>query len=266
MKLLKSVLALMLLFLTGCEMDHGIEPIRSNVQGVVKFTGEWPGTASEVRLVAATKFPPAGVGDLIIGETIPANQPEVPYTFYLKPGNYGVFGVAWREAGSTWDIASICGLYFSGPDSLMPGELVLSEPDAEIKGIDLVVNRSKAKKVTRAKINGTVRFAGTWPDSISEVRVIASAAPFTIFPSLKLPTLLDLSFSGTIPAYVDSANYSISAFPANYYATGIIFFRQNSSLSSDDLMYSLERGGMDFTEYTVQTDSIVNGPDFTISF
>jgi hypothetical protein len=262
----KLLFGFVLLFLAGCEMDHGIEPIRSNVQGVVKFTGEWPGTAAEVRLVAATQFPPASIGDLIIGETIPANLPEVAYTFYLKPGNYGVFGIAWREQGGTWDIASICGLYFSGTDSLTPGEIVLSGSSAEIKGIDIRVNRSKARKVTQSRIHGKLRFSGAWPDSISEIRVIASAAPFSIFPSLKLPTLLDLSFSGQIAAYVDSADYSISAFPANYYATGIIFFRQNHSLSSDDLMFSLQKGGMNFTRYEVLADSSVHGPDFKISF
>lgn len=262
----KFIAGLLLLVLTGCEMDHGIEPIRSNVQGVVKFTGEWPGTAAEVRLVAATQFPPASIGDLIIGETIPANLPEVPYTFYLKPGDYGVFGVAWREQGGTWDIASICGLYFAGTDSLTPGDLVLTTPSSEIKGINIQVNRSKAKKVTQSRIHGKIRFTGTWPDSISEVRVIAAAAPFTIFPALKLPTLLDLSFSGQIPANVDSADYVISAFPAKYYATGIIFFRKNSSLSADDLMYSLQKGGINFTPYDVLADSVVHGPDFKFKF
>jgi len=260
--------SLIFVFYIACEMDHGIEPIRSGLQGVITYSGEWPGTAAEVRIVAAMQFPPSSVGDLILGESIPTDVNSFEYNFYLKPGTYNVIGVAWREQGSTWDIMSVCGLYFSGTDSLVPGQVAIASDTSIMKGINISVNRSKARRVTNSKITGAINFEGTWPDSISEVRVIASSAPASnIFALLqKTPTLLDLSFGDKIELYSESATYSINASPMTYYATGVIFFRTNQSLSGSDLAFSLQVGGLNVSQYDVLPDSTVAGPDFNIKF
>ncbi len=265
-KLKKAIVitSLISLVLLSCSSDHGLEPIRSNVQGTITYSGEWPAPAAEVRLVTATKFPPSGVGDLIIGESIPLTGDSYDYNFYLKPGTYDLIGVAWREQNSIWDIISICGIYFSGDDSLAPGEIVIPSDTSQINNIDIFVNRAKARKVTNTKIKGSVKFEGAWPDSILEVRVIATTK-FKFSP-LTLPTLLDLSFSNSISAGVDSSEYTISAFPATYVATAVIFFKSGQSLSFDDILFSLNSGGLNTTTFTTIEDSTTVGPDFHIKF
>jgi hypothetical protein len=113
---------------------------------------------------------------------------------------------------------------------------------------------------------GTIKFQGTWPDSIENAYVVASTRRLSLFPSLKLPTLLDLSFSGRIDPPTDSLQYSINAFSGTYYTTGVIFFRKNASLSSDDIFYSGRVGGLNFNVYQVLPDSATPGPAFQIKF
>lgn len=261
---LQLYLILFLFILLNCNTDHGIEPIRSNIQGVITYSGDWPAPPVEVRLVAATKFPPSGIVDLIIGESIPLSGSSYNYIFYLNPGTYKVVGVAWREQDSVWDIMSICGLYFSGTDSLAPGEVIIPTDKSQLEGIDIFVNRNNAKRVTNTKIKGSINFTGTWPDSIEDIRVIATTK-FSLIPSI-LPTLLDISFSNSITTGVDSTDYMINAFPGTYAATGVIFFKTNQSLSIEDILYSLSIGGLDLTQYEVVEDNMTTGPIFNIKF
>jgi len=258
------ITSLFLLLLFSCSSDHGLEPIRSNIQGTITYSGEWPAPAAEVRLVMATKFPPSGVGDLIIGESIPLTGDSYDYNFYIKPDAYDLIGVAWREQNSIWDIISICGIYFSGEDSLAPGEIVIPTDTSQVSNINIFVNRSKARKVTDTKIKGSVKFEGAWPDSISDVRVIATTK-FKFFP-MTLPTLLDLSFSNSINAGVDSSEYIINAFPTTYVATAVVFFKSGQSLSLDDILFSLNSGGLYAMPITTIEDSTTAGPDFHIRF
>ena len=261
-----STLLIILLVLISCDIDRGLEPVRSSIEGTLTYSGEWPGTPTEVRLVAADKFPPASIEDLIIGESIPINGSSYNYNFYLNPGEYNVLGVAWREEGSIWDILSICGLYFIGTDSLSPGKVTIETDTSTVKNIDIHVNRSNAKRITDAKITGSIKFNGAWPDSVFEARVIATTKFSFNLVNPVLPTLLDLSFSGAIPIGSDSTAYSINAYSGEYLATGILFFREGQTLSLADILYSATIGALDLTPYEVEDDAIVKGPDFTVNF
>lgn len=248
----------------NCDDDHGLEPIRSNIHGVITYSGDWPTPPAEVRLVAATAFPPSAISDLIIGEPVPLTGDSYEYFFYLKPGTYKLVGIAWRAENSTWDIMSICGLYFEGENKLSPGEIVIATDTSQVKNINIFVDRAKAKKITNTKITGKIKFEGAWPDSIIDVRVIATDH-LTIIP-LSLPSLLDISFSDGIEVGADSVDYVIKAFPTTYVATGVIFFKSGQTLSENDLFYSLNIGGLSLTPYTIEEDSTIHGPDFSIKF
>lgn len=264
MKRIFFVIPFLFLYLS-CNIDHGLEPIRSGIQGVITYAGEWPAPPAEVRLVAATKFPPSGISDLIIGEQIPLNGSSYNYIFYLKPDTFKILGVAWREQDSIWDLVSIAGLYFSGSDSLSPGEIIVKTDTSLVTGINIFVNRANAKKVTDSKIIGPIDFQGEWPTDIQEVRVIATTK-FTLVPSIILPSLLDLSFSQSIPIGIKSTTYTINAFPGSYVATGVIFFRTGQSLSLEDIVYTLGVGGLNISQYEVLEDSTVSGPALHIKF
>jgi hypothetical protein len=247
----------------GPDFNIKIGPITSGIKGTIQFSGVWPAQPAEVRLISATKFPPA-FEDLNIGESLPVEGSSYDYTYNLRAGTYKIVGVAWRAENSTWDILSICGIYFAGKDSLAPGEIVIPDDVTKIENINIKVNRSKAHKITNTKIVGAVQFEGTWPSDFTEARVIATTK-FSIFPTV-LPTLLDLSFSDGIAFGTKTANYTIKAFPGTYAATGVVFFRTGQTLSVNDIFYSIQVGGLDDTKYTVPEDSTVAGPEFKIKF
>ncbi|OQX87279.1 hypothetical protein B6D60_04185, partial [candidate division KSB1 bacterium 4484_87] len=163
-----------------------------------------------------------------------------------------------RETNSTWAITSICGLYYAGTDSLTPGEIVLESDTSVARNINIFVNRAQAHRVTNSKIIGSIKFEGAWPNSVLDVRVIATTK-FSLFP-VQFPTLLDISFSNGIPAGSDSAQYVIDAFPAHYVATAVLLFKANDSFSLNSII------ALDQTPYTVSEDSTVVGPDFLIKF
>jgi hypothetical protein len=247
----------------GPNFDVKLGSVTSAVKGTINFIGTWPATAEEVRLITATTYPPA-IEELIIGEEISPDVSSHKYTFYLEPNTYKLMGVAWRAEGTEWDIMSICGAYFAGEDSLAPSDIIIPNEDSNIENINIVVNRSKARKVSETYIQGNVQFNGTWPEQFTEARVVATTK-FQIFPT-ELPTMLDLAFSPTIEIGSTSVDYNIKAFPGTFAAIGVIFLNESQTLTIHDILYSLDVGGLSIEPFEVMENTTVNGPDFTIEF
>jgi hypothetical protein len=247
----------------GPNFEVSLGSVTSAVKGTINFTGSWPAEAEEVRLITATTYPPA-IEELIIGEEISPDVSSHKYTFYLEPDTYKLMGVAWRAKGTEWDIMSICGAYFAGEDSLAPSDVVIPDENSIIEDINIVVNRSKARKVSETYIQGSVDFNGAWPEQFTEARVVATTK-FQIFPT-ELPTMLDLAFSPTIEVGSTSVDYNIKAFPGTFAAIGVIFLNEEQTLTIDDILYSLDVGGLSIEPFDVAENATVNGPDFTIEF
>ncbi len=253
-------LLILIILMMACETDHGIEPLNSAIEGTITFTGAWPTEPAEVRLVTATKFPPTDITDLDIGEKIPTDVNRYDYTYYLQTGTYKMVGIIWRTADNGWDFSSICGVYFTEGDSLLPGEVTINSPEARTRNINISVNRSKAREVTDARIVGNIQFEGAWPDSFSSAMIVAA----TRNPLTESFTLLDLNIGSIIPKGTVSMDYSIAASPLTYRAVGILFFRENEPLSIDDLYYSQNVGAMIVQDIPVSDNETVQGPDFNI--
>ncbi len=247
----------------GPDFDIKFTVANSGIKGTVIFTGSWPAPPAEVRLVATETFPPS-LDDLIIGESLPANQQSANYFFHLAPGSYKVVGVAWRAESQSWALTSICGAYFAGEDSLSPTEVVIPSEDSVIENVNMKVNRTKAREVTDTKIAGSIEFQGEWPSDIIEARVIATTK-FNIFPT-ELPTMLDLGFSDGIEPGTAQVDYLIQAFPGTFVATGVLFFREGQKLTMNDIFYSLDVNGLDLSQYKVERNKTADGPDFVIQF
>jgi hypothetical protein len=247
----------------GPNFDVKLGSVTSAVKGTINFTGSWPAEADEVRLITATTYPPA-IDELIIGEEISPDVSTHKYTFYLEPNTYKLMGVAWRAKGTEWDIMSICGAYFAGEDSLAPSDVIIPNEESIIENINIVVNRSKARKVSETYIQGSVEFNGTWPEEFTEARVVATTK-FQIFPT-ELPTMLDLAFSTPIDTGSTSVDYNIKAFPGTFAAIGVIFLNEEQTLTIDDILYSLDVGGLSIEPFAVAENSTVDGPDFIIDF
>ena len=95
MKLISYSTIILLLFVY-CNVDHGLEPVRSAITGEITFTGEWPEEPLEVRIITSVEFPPSDFNEIIIGEPIPTNVSSYKYTQYLKAGIYKVL-IPWLE-------------------------------------------------------------------------------------------------------------------------------------------------------------------------
>ncbi|MBN1560881.1 hypothetical protein JW998_11565 [candidate division KSB1 bacterium] len=248
---------------TGPDFSMRLGSITSGIQGTVSFLGSWPAAAAEVRLITATVFPPA-IEELIIGEEISPSATNHKYTFYLNPATYKVVGVVWRAEGTSWDLMSICGAYFAGDDSLAPSKVVVPNEETIVRDVNIVVRRSRARKITDTFIEGNILFNGTWPAGCTEARVIATTK-FQIHPTI-LPTMLDLAFSDPIPAGTTAANYRMRAFPGTFAAMGVIFLKGDEQLTIADILYSLDVGGLNLEPFVVAENQVVAGRDFNIQF
>ncbi len=242
-----------LLCLLYCKMNHGLEPIRSGISGTIKYIGKWPQNTAEVRIVAATKFPPSDLNDLIIGDILPIGGDSTLYTFYLDPGDYYV-GLVWRERDAAWGIQSIFGIYTPSDNALSPGQITIPDDKTIVTGKDIVADFAYARRASQSSISGKVTFINDWPEQAENFMIIAS----TQFPP---GSLLDMTFSSLQPAYVDSANYSISAAPDTYRVVAVVIKKIDQPWALENVV------GLLLKDIIVPTDSSeVTGNDFTVFF
>ncbi|MDZ7334034.1 MAG: hypothetical protein ONB33_04715 [candidate division KSB1 bacterium] len=245
--------ALLALWVAGCSLDHGLEPIRSGIQGTIKYIGKWPQNTAEVRIVAATKFPPTDINDLIIGDILPIGGDSTIYTFYLAPGDYYV-GLVWRERNAAWGIQSIFGIYTEPGNAFAPASIHVPDDRTIVTGKDIIADFAYARKATNSSISGTIKFLGQWPAGSENCMVIAT----TKFPPA---TLLDLAFSGLQPANVDSLNYFIPASPGLYRAVGVVIKKVNQPWALENVV------GLLLKDIVVATDSSqVTNVNFVVYF
>ncbi|UCE07337.1 MAG: hypothetical protein JSW07_04705, partial [bacterium] len=207
---------------------HGLEPIRSGISGTIKYIGKWPANTAEVRIVAATKFPPTDINDLIIGDILPLGGDSTDYSFYLEPGDY-YLGIVWREREAPWGIQSIFGIYTAPDNAFTPAVITVPDDTTMVTGKDIIADFSYAKKASNSSISGTITFIGNWPENVENVMVIGS----TQFPP---ESLLDFAFSSLLPAYVDSADYFIQAVPDTYKAIGAIIKIADQSWALENII------------------------------
>ena len=267
--------ALLALFLgcnsgTGPENGNGSDTttITHGVTGTITFTGQWPANAAELRMITSKVYPPV-MANIIYGDSIPMDTSAYTYEWELDPGTYKLVGIAWRNEGADWNFPSICSFYFTGTtqeDSLAPAPITIANDSDVVKRVSMKVDRSKARIVSAAKIIGSITLIGDWPDSVTEARVIATTR-FDL-NTLDLPTLNDLALDDeSIPKGATTFDYDIPAFPGNFLATFVIFFKAERKISVADVLWSNDHGGLDIdTKYTVALDQTVEGPDFTITF
>ena len=226
-----SLILLVLSLFLSCEFDRGLEPLRSRISGVITFSGDWPAEPEEVRIIAATKFPPSDISELVLGETLPHDADTYSYKNYMEKGTYKILGVAWREKGGSWGLTSVCGLYFSETESLFPGEVVIPSEAAMVENINIHVDRSSARRTPSSQITGTVNFDGAWPEEFTGAIVVASSKD----PLSESFSILDFIYSLVIPEDTPSYQYNIEAPMGTYKAVGVLFFKGDTPLSLEDL-------------------------------
>jgi hypothetical protein len=206
-----------ILFSAACEIDHGLEPIRSKIGGVVHFYGDHnPNTTDEVRVAVIKKFPPQNITELMFsdiifgnGDTLPADR---PWEIYLSPGSYEIVAVIWKEHNASWNISDIVGMYggiFIG-DQLIPPfpfpKIVVPNAESVVDTLNIQANLNRVNR--DATVEGTVTFVGTWPSNTGVVGIGAftdGPQQGNVIDYLVKNVALDYS----VPISVDRADYRL---------------------------------------------------------
>ncbi|MCR4439694.1 MAG: hypothetical protein QHJ34_10005 [bacterium] len=226
MKRIAIALAAAFLLVLSCEIDKGLAPITSGIRGTIAFRGAWPANTEQVLVVASTDFPPQGISQLDMGEPLPMGVDSAQYTIYLPPGLYRAVAIVWKEKGYEWNVNNIIGVYFAGKDSLSPGQVEVPKGTV-VQGVNMTADFRRARPHFESSINGTLHIHGAWPARAQNLFVVASLSPLA-FP--KLPSLLDLYISGSLPIGGDSVGYSISAPPDTYWFLAAILLEEGAPI------------------------------------
>jgi hypothetical protein len=216
-RIFKSCLIGLLLLYAACEIDHGLEPIRSKIGGKVFFYGDRnPDTTDEVRVAVIKKFPPQDITELMFSDIIFGNQDTLPvvrpWEIYLPPDTYEIVAVIWKENNSSWNISDIVGMYggiFIG-DQLLPPlsfpQIVIPSSNSFIDTLNIQANLNRVNR--DATIEGTVTFIGTWPSNTGVVGIGAFydiPQKDNVVDYLRKNVALDYS----VPTSVDRADYRL---------------------------------------------------------
>ncbi len=135
-----------LLFLTQCEIDHGLGVSTSRIRGhvVLPDMSLRPDYFESVRIVALTKTLDAediSLSDVVISNSsVDLSDPRPAYDLPAPLSKYEFVGAVWKKKDEAWDYTRIFGFYGFDPDSFKftvePIYLTKEHPIAE--GIDIV--------------------------------------------------------------------------------------------------------------------------------
>lgn len=214
-----ALIILLLLTFISCRIEHGLEPIRSKIEGTIIFEGPWPRVAEEVRVAASPSFPPEDPLEMILSDPLPVEidtivnpstldttlvADSVNFVLFLPPGDYHIL-VLWKKKGSPWDVSSILGVYTSPSDTTKPAVVKVS---TSVQGVDIKVS------FPGSNITGTITFLGEWPPSTEWVRVVVYKRIPVELIDYYPPNLS--AFSDPIPIGVSSYDYTLPIAAGTY--------------------------------------------------
>jgi hypothetical protein len=260
--LLNSFYLLILFAGIQCSIDRGLAPTKSGISGTVTFDKEWPAMTDQVMVVAATRFPPVGINDIIMSEPLPILTDSAEYVIWASPTTFEAVGVVWKEKNQPWDVTNIIGIYFPTDNHFSPGKITIPDKSTLVNNIDIHADLSKARRKVDSAIQGMLKVNGSWPVGATQVLVVASP---TILPT----SLLDVVFGVPIAAGFDSSAFSLSVQPGTYRLIGALLIEENKSIGVESIKAIYKKKPTDFlpTSVVVPTDTtVVRGIQLTLDF
>ncbi len=261
-----SLLLLMpVLLLCFCDTDPGLEPTQSGFKGKITFKKQWPENTDQVLVVAATKFPPSNISEIVLGDPLPLGIDSTEYIIYTPPADFAAVGVVWKEKDQPWDVTNIIGIYFPGADQFNPGSVTIPDKKTIIDQINITADLSKARRAVNSAIKGKIRAYGAWPKGAATVLLAAS----TSFPP---DSLLNITFSSPITAGFDSTTYAMSLQPGKYKMIGALVMVEGEPIGFSSLkgFYSVYNEALQnwiMKGVTIESDTaVLNNIDIRIVF
>lgn len=203
-----GLFTIVLLLWLGCEIDHGLYPIRYAIKGKVIFLkGEPPANTDRVEVFALKEFPPKDPQNfLYLGQSGPLDYKrgnEIEYEIQVSRTTYQLIGVLWKEKGQDWSLTGLLGFYTGGFQSIFPDSVVITKEHPEAENVNIYANWEVVSK--DATISGNIYYAGTWPDDTQLVLLaIYPKKPVTEFQYLMFE---NVDYSQ--PIEVESSSYRL---------------------------------------------------------
>lgn len=249
-KFIRLIAAPLICLTLACTFNGGIEPTRSGFGGTITFIGEKPDQTDQVIVVAATKFPPSNITEIVQGEPLPLDSDSVQYEIWTPPADFAAVGVVWKQKDQPWDVTNIIGIYFPTENKFSPGVVSIKDRNSFVTSIDIKADYSKAKFKVDSFIHGTLKVNGEWPANASSILVVASQ-------SLTPQGLLDVSFGQPIAAGFESVQYSLNLQPGTYRLIGCLLLQEGEPIGFQSIKGIYYKRPTDFLpgSVTVPTDT-----------
>lgn len=245
-----------------CGQERGLEPTRSGLSGTVFFNKTWPEATDEVMVVAALKFPPTTITEIVTSEPLPNFVDKADFIIWTPPQTFAAVGVVWKEKNQPWDVTNIIGIYFPTDNHFAPGSVAIPDKNTLVEGIEIQADLSKARLRVSSGIEGTLQATGVWPAEATQVLMIAS-------PSILPTSLLDIAFGIPIPAGFDSTHYSLTLQPGVYRLIGALLIEENKPIGIESIKAIYKKKPTDFLPGSVAlpTDTtLVTNVNLTLEF
>jgi hypothetical protein len=259
------------LLLTGCDYDHGMDPVPTRIQGEIVFANTpVPANVSEAVFVAVKKLPPDNfLTDVVFSDPLPFSRNQqlsrpdtVRYELVADPGKYVAAGVLWRRSGAAWDIANILGLY-TERGQLTPKEIELTPDEPVADSVNIIANWDLAKR--DAVIEGDITFEDEWPANTEIVAVaFFPVVPRTQFDYIAYLKGLDIN----VKKFVNKYHYRTAVSNGTYKFIALFWFGKGSSLANIRAVgfYNCPSDSLQPRWVVAPKDSTVTGVDFNVKF
>jgi hypothetical protein len=206
--LLLLPIAVLVVLIVRCEIDHGLYPIRYVIKGkVIFFKGSPPANTDRVEVFALKEFPPKDPQNfLYLGQSGALNITagnEVNYEIQVSPTTYQLVAVLWKEKGQDWSLTGLLGFYTGGLTTILPDSVMVSREQPEADSVDIFANWEVVAK--ESVISGRITYKGPWPEDTQ----LLLLAIYKAKPVSDISYLLLENVDYTQPIFADSSSYRL---------------------------------------------------------
>ncbi len=206
--LLLLPIAVLVVLIVRCEIDHGLYPIRYVIKGkVIFFKGSPPANTDRVEVFALKEFPPKDPQNfLYLGQSGALNITagnEVNYEIQVSPTTYQLVAVLWKEKGQDWSLTGLLGFYTGGLTTILPDSVMVSTEQPVADSVDIFANWEVVAK--ESVISGRITYEGPWPEDTQ----LLLLAIYKAKPVSDISYLLLENVDYTQPIFADSSSYRL---------------------------------------------------------
>lgn len=260
-KLLISITLLFILY-SGCDVDHGLEPLPGKLRTKVIFRGDKPADTQGVYMIVAPEFPPHAINELFQSpNSLPLEQDTVWTEIDLPYGHYEAFGLWWYSKDTRSNLADILTMPFDGITGEPLGFTLTSEEPI----IERTLHANWDNMNRDASIEGTVYFQGDFPKNTD----LTAVAAFYTVPQTVVHYLVWLkSIDITVETGTKSHNFVLPIKSGYVGYIAIFWLAENTSLRDIQIVGEAKdpKNPAKLWQKTVKMDSTVKGVEIFVDW